>query len=184
MKSQELVPLALVGVLQPRKAQILRLGLWGVLSSLQRLLAQAASCVAGQADYAKHCRDLWRWSGLGWVHLFINFGRKKLSVLQCLLEIQSSCFSFCLAAMIHNFPPGIGKLARVRWVHTHCLDFKFSCFNCFLINNQKLFQSKHTCIYPYLITKPEAKLANSGTNDSMFVLNIFSNGIVKIWRLS
>lgn len=64
--------------------------------------------------------------------------------MQCLLEILSGCFSLCLAAMLHNFPPGIGKLAQVRPVHTHCLDFKFSCFNCFLINNQKLFQSKHS----------------------------------------
>lgn len=91
-------------------------------------------------------------------------------------------------AMLHDFPPGIGKLARVRWVHTHCLDFKFSCFNCFLINNQKLSQSKdslHLSLFDY---KTRSKTANSRTNDSMFVLNIFfqwhcKNLTIKLSRL-
>lgn len=130
---------------------------------LQRLFIQAASYVTGQSGYAGHCRNLWGWSVLRLVHLFINLWRKKVCVLQCLPEIQSGCFGLCLAAMFHDFPPGIGKLAQVRWVHTHCLDFKFRCFNCFLVNNQKPFQNKHSLhlsLFDYKTRSKTSKFQN------------------------
>lgn len=156
---------------------------------LQRLFIQAASYVTGWSSYAGYCRNLWGWSDLGLVHLFINLWRKKLCVSQCLFEIESGCSILCLAAMFHDFPPGIGKLAQVRWVHTHRLDFKFCCFNCLLVNDQKPFQNKHSLHLSLFDYKTRSKTSKFWNKWQHFCAKYFfqwhcKNQRMKLSRLS
>lgn len=154
--------------------------LWAVLFTSPEVIQTSCQLCDGAI---RLCRTLQKpvrteWFGVG---LFIYSFMKKEALCLAVFTWNIEC----LAAMFHDFPPGAGKLAQARCVHNHRLDFGFSCFDCFLVNNQRPFQNKQSLhLKQQQQKRTGAKLLNSRTNDSVFVLSILTNGTIKIWAWS